>query len=961
MWVCTGPFDGETTGAVNFQKSKLLKPGKSYALGRKKQPLTVNHKTISQEHLVLTVRGYSEEDASDPDFVPTVEVINKGSKPRKLVRPDENDIIVNPGAAHEMRDGDAFYILTDISITLRWEKVCCYSSLPREQFQIPVKACAENGISFVMTPHPSVTHHLVSSYSLKAAIAASLLSLAHLVKPDWLEALLALGETDDTSTSALERSFSLPRISEHRPEYSPSIPSSLKSISVWEPNESRADLFRNYRFIFVGEKGREASADEKDLVKRGGGEYECFTVSGGQKAFHNILAKGSSKAKKLVLVADEHSLGIAVGKESWMEFVREAADYRLKFVRPEKLVSAVAHVDVSYVDCTFSDSDDNAAVIDRFASPLPEVVPNTLLNEPSYPRTAIASEAAENSSRPKKTLLRRRGAGPSVGVATPTQDEQPTPIQTTEAPAEQITADPDANAAMEPPPPPRRKLVRRARTPAPEPPIIGIDDPSAVLDADTVMSAVTAPDASATAQTQFDLQVPQTPARTRLKRRYGTMQQSSAQDSRSAATQSEASEPAHKKFKDLFDQSDPDKISQSGIEEYKTMFSQKQSYTQTEEDAASGSKPSQLNVVPEEEEESIAPVSQSQPTQQRGQKRKAGDEDVEMDDAENPRHKQRTSGPSGPIMGKPGDKAGSSETTDKPKGKAAKIISAKAERSQGASGGKVDKDEAFLKAVASTKRGKKKEDDFDREFNNLRISKPDLRREEAANEWSVLEDFGDDRDLRGNFMVVLEMEVYKKEPRTDQSVFRRGEGRLDWEGKPDFKKFKKKSTGERPPPIELVVEEEPRFNFGTNLRIAATQGDSIDGKSQNKQRKGRELASDSDSDDAAVPVLKRRPTKPKAAAATQKESAPPSRAASEKPVARPTRGKGKQQALFIESDEEPEVAASAQPASSAQRDNDDSDFEERRPVRKATTRRKPIDDDSDDGLAFKGFGSRRRR
>jgi len=45
---------------------------------------------------------------------------------------------------------------------------------------------------------------------------------------------------------------------------------------------------------------------------------------------------------------------------------------------------------------------------------------------------------------------------------------------------------------------------------------------------------------------------------------------------------------------------------------------------------------------------------------------------------------------------------------------------------KGAAPGKPDTDPSFLRAIASTKRGKKTEDEFDREFNKLRIAKPDI-------------------------------------------------------------------------------------------------------------------------------------------------------------------------------------------------------------------------------------------
>lgn len=110
------------------------------------------------------------------------------------------------------------------------------------------------------------------------------------------------------------------------------------------------------------------------------------------------------------------------------------------------------------------------------------------------------------------------------------------------------------------------------------------------------------------------------------------------------------------------------------------------------------------------------------------------------------------------------------------------------------SSGKLDTDPAFLTALASRKRGKKGEDEFDREFNQLRISKPDLGRagqeeeQEAQKEaWAVLGDFDDDvRNIRGNFMVVVEMDVYGEcHRRHTVPVVRTCDGR------PNFKKFRK--------------------------------------------------------------------------------------------------------------------------------------------------------------------------
>lgn len=132
---------------------------------------------------------------------------------------------------------------------------------------------------------------------------------------------------------------------------------------------------------------------------------------------------------------------------------------------------------------------------------------------------------------------------------------------------------------------------------------------------------------------------------------------------------------------------------------------------------------------------------------------------------------ERSAPPAAPTSNKPPSKV---LTTDQGK--------------QGAVAGKPDTDAAFLKAIASTKRGKKTEDAFDREFNNLKISKPGLvDNPDPEEEWAVLAEFGDDSGLRGNFMTVVEMELYRKD---DDAALQRTINHF-WDGKPNFKKFKK--------------------------------------------------------------------------------------------------------------------------------------------------------------------------
>lgn len=283
-------------------------------------------------------------------------------------------------------------------------------------------------------------------------------------------------------------------------------------------------------------------------------------------------------------------------------------------------------------------------------------------------------------------------------------------------------------------------------------------------------------------------------------------------------------EPPLKRFKALYEESDPDRIAQSGMEGYMNMYKglgSVGSMTQSESiPLDTSTTQARLEAVPEEEEEPssmarsqnvIGGESQSQATGSRSKRKTRVDEDagIEIEEAERPRVKRRAVEGIHAVEHTSGtrtEQQAPSQTQSNPAKPVSKVFDSrtaveteKAEKAEktrkpasktGAAPGKPDKDEAFLKAVASTKRGKKHEDKFDREFNKLKISKPDLGREEVEKQWDVLEEFGDDGDLRGNFMVVVEMDVPERQTRGTR---RYGEGRMEWEGRPDFKKFRRVS------------------------------------------------------------------------------------------------------------------------------------------------------------------------
>ena len=76
-------------------------------------------------------------------------------------------------------------------------------------------------------------------------------------------------------------------------------------------------MLKGYRFVFAGEKELEVPMlmEYREVVERGGAEYEAFTVNSGvvrwQKTLVQAKALAEEKNTKVVLVAD----GIAM--ESW--------------------------------------------------------------------------------------------------------------------------------------------------------------------------------------------------------------------------------------------------------------------------------------------------------------------------------------------------------------------------------------------------------------------------------------------------------------------------------------------------------------------------------------------------------------------------------------------------------------------------------------------------------------------
>lgn len=311
----------------------------------------------------------------------------------------------------------------------------------------------------VRTLHTDVTHHLVPSYALTPAHMTSLLSAAQLVKPEWLTELIDLSILDPReSPRALEHTFALPSESKFRPGFVSDLAPTLKTIKTWEPNETRLNMLKGYRFVFVGEKGLEIPAGYRDLVKRGGAEYEAFTVSVGvvrwRKALVRTKALAEEKNGKAVPVADGDAMELAVGAEVWEEMVSVAKrcarwiwvshvelihlihSLGLEFIQPENILQAVASVDTYFIDSsrpaasqvqgrlmtrhrTRSCRDD---LTGSQESPLPDIVPNSFSGEPSIAPSIHPQHPARAISPPRTTSKK-----PPPAVASLSEPPAPEP------------------------------------------------------------------------------------------------------------------------------------------------------------------------------------------------------------------------------------------------------------------------------------------------------------------------------------------------------------------------------------------------------------------------------------------------------------------------------------------------------------------------------------------------------
>ncbi|KAL1701737.1 hypothetical protein EV121DRAFT_293968 [Schizophyllum commune] len=776
MWVLAGPFDGDTKDEFPEFKRKLLKPNNKYTFGRKeKTDLWVNCSRVSAAHAELSVGPFKGKAVSDISSKPDLFLRSVRDKGKAVVvERDGEKVSVEQGSKYALQPGDIIPIKGKNEIRIEWEPLACYHDSKLNQEKPPVEDCSALGIHLVTSTteqDDAPTHYISPELRPSSSTAIALASVAALVTPEWLNEVIRLGKLPRKASGedpSLEYTFRLPPVSNFRPAYGSSVSSDLKNDHFWTRNEARPVLLSGYKALCVTE--REPSITNlRTAMRKAGGEFTAFLLgkdAGRAERFRKSLSSLQSKeAEHKLIIADDEDIKTAIGEEEWDELRAVAAEFAFPMHSSAAVVEAIITMNASTLD-TLGLTQQGSSQPDAMESSLPDVVPNTHPDEPS-----LLTETYTASSQPRRRLVRRANS------------QEPT----APAPSSGGTQEPDPS-----PPRPRRTLTRRANAV-----LTGLEDPD-------TLALHTDPSSAkpSSATMQSGSLIPPTPGRSsRLKRRARA---GSASDDEIGMLftmpKAPEDEPPLKKFKDLFEASDPSKVTDAPYFASGTRETQ----SQTQPGSSGASQETQvrtrrvLNAVREEEEEGTQ-TQATEPGVLAGAKRKASAVEsaaIEEDGspAAPPSQVKKRAVEANAIRRSPSVSVASNHAQ----------VPGRSPKKPGAPAGRPDTDAAFLKALASTKRGKRAEDEFDREFNNLRISKPDLdaRLEEEEVEWKVLQDFGDDGDLRGNFMTVVEIDVY-----ADRAPFLPVQQRSAdprWAGRPNFKKFKKVARDVQRPKIELV-------------------------------------------------------------------------------------------------------------------------------------------------------------
>ncbi|KAG8932853.1 hypothetical protein FRC02_000464 [Tulasnella sp. 418] len=809
---------------------KFLLPSSSYTLGRAKDSnIIIPLKSISNKNSRFDVGEHTLEDSSNIESIPTLKYTQiSTSKSGILRRGDEEPVVIQKESSVELQDGDFVHLTgAEYGISVHWVPLNIFltsrGGLDSDFRADASRKLAKLGIKCSKEWSPSVTHLVFKSakspYNFR--ILSALVTQSQIVTPKWIEELIqafavAPGTPVDIPDSVIQLDHN--GAASGKLELDTLLKLDISKIvdeekfrppgllgKGWAPENNRSKLLDGLRFLILAADG--VAEGLLDVIKYGGGEFRTQTIKDEPMNVDEWSTKLRALRRKpdrnnertgmtcgLVLIGDTAELSSALGSQWDDVYLAGIQSQGLRIIWLAELSECLLRKDLKFIDCGKPDPnqlEDQQQEPKTTAPPLRRRTTRASSREPSQPPPG----AIPPSTFPDEPSLQgsRKGSKISQEPSTSQPKRQTRSVPT---PAPEQNNEVDAPEEQEPQPQKttlRRRVTTRKKEPSPAP--------------QTVSRAASE-----------DVQIidpPSEPSVSRpLKRRVTAKPGTQKDTSRSQSVEMDDSppvaqvEPPHKKFKFLFEgtqapmDSIPEDSESHPVERSSTVGIA--NAAELPNSPASGR--SKRKATQEGSLEDSLPISKKRATQDRLS-------------VEPPGVSRETSLP--PASQRP-TQVESQYAKSHSQSKAASSTSTKAFKAKTQNSGTVpdnitekapDTEPAFLQAMASRTKSKRKEDDFDREFNQLRIAVPEKQdydleeqRRRELEAWSSLDL---DVNIRGNFMVVEYRDLIRKDQR------RRNEPAKTYgQDVPNFKKFKKKQSGPRSAKVELFLPETVDFGMG---------------------------------------------------------------------------------------------------------------------------------------------------
>ncbi|QRW19254.1 hypothetical protein RhiXN_00660 [Rhizoctonia solani] len=847
MWVISGPFDGVQEGV----KEKLLKPGTTYIVGRAKagqsmlNRINLEQKSISHEHVEIVVGNYEIDDVPDSQAKPVVQLTLKREK----------DIIVSnqrvtKGMVFDLEAGSEIALTNKISIYVLWKPVVVVNAdnrVKKERMREIAASAAKIGITVSKTWRDDATHFVTPSINMSRRVLHSLMLGIPLVDLNWLEELFRRGNTltvesepEENGVVALEYHFLLP----NEPDFRPKLVKpddedediTQWPLELWDANPARRTIWDGLQFHFFCDDT--VPTEWTDQVQLGGGTFKTHnynpenlgeavtTAEEAKLLFQKIrleaekLSGVACMKSPVVIVIKPSELTGLLGETMWT-FYREGMKANgFKSVAPKDITLAVLRMDAKSIDCGLETFGSSTVLAQPKKSTMPNpsfssIVPPSHTGDASAPGlpsviTTSASRAPEPSEAPMPEARRPR---PLKKLRPKSQErsEMPPPEPVTEEAFLETTEDKHDQASEVSRP---RPLKRRVKTTTVAE-ALGLDNSSASITAIIPLEEelkpqlpraeakkpqrLNRPPSSITLHEGSEIAASSTSRPNRLKRRADVL----AERTTTAPTPVEIDipqAPALKRYRQLFE----------GVER-----------------AAS-------SVVEVDEGSTISAAASNQPFQSLvsaddTKKRKSADrDDVDVEDVTRVKRRVLASGISQQYSHLDQNTTTSepdpgSQVATKPHLLSTGQAHTRSSGSRGAAPGAPDKDGALLRALAQTENeaiavsrdGKlkgTKNAPIDQDFANMRIAEEKDKEEASrrrAEEMRIWEECERDVNVRGNFMVVEFVDLVRRNRGPPARSINPA-----WDGKPDFKKFKKKIVGPRVARVDVFPNNDANVDYG---------------------------------------------------------------------------------------------------------------------------------------------------